>query len=228
MVDVRRCRALAVSACLLPALLACGGGGGGGSGSGDSGTSVSVEITGFDAISGAEQFSVPLSVQASQDGAQLSWEVRDAGGNSVRGQQQVGIDPMPMYGVDLSALDDGPLTLLAEVIDVRGNTAPLPAITAEKDTQGPAAALLAFPGSVIDVSNQGSFSFDIILADPGVLDGDWIVTVTDAMGVELHFSGNADSATVEVGPLDLSVLNAGPVTFLVRIKVGDVRWFDAW
>ncbi len=196
-------------------LLACGGGGGGGSGGG---TSFNIVISGFDEVSSDQQFSLPLSITGSPDGAQFNWEVQDAAGGSVQGSQRVGALATPVYGVDVSELADGPLTLLAQIVDVAGATTSLPVLDALKDTLGPAAVLLALPASTIDAANQGAFSFNFTLADPGDTGGDWFLTVRDSLGLELSFTGAVDAANTSVGPLDLSALNAGTVTFLVSIS----------
>ena len=207
---------LVVIACGMPG---CGGGGGGGgSGEGSRGNAESAAITGFAIVNAATQFSLPITIAGSPDGAWLRWEIQDGATRTVEGAQQVGASAMPVYGVDVSQLADGPLTLVAELTDVTGDVSQLPVLTGLKDTQGPAAVMLALPGSTIDAANEAAFSLSFSLADPADTGGEWFLTARDALGLELSFSGAVGGTTVPVGPLDLASLNAGPVTLRVSLS----------
>jgi hypothetical protein len=111
-------------------------------------------------------------------------------------------------GIDVSSLNDGTITYRATATDEAGNTGAPASVTASKDTIAPTVGISAATNPV----NSGTVATATATASGTVSGGTVVLTVTDGTHT-VSPSVNSNGSTWSSGPINLSTLTDGTITY---------------
>ncbi|MGB7251501.1 MAG: Ig-like domain-containing protein, partial [Phormidesmis sp.] len=173
-------------------------------------------VEGDDVINGVEQADVLLEGTAEPDSV-VDVTFTDGAGNTVTAQvptDNAGDWTLLGNEADLSALDDGPITVEATATDPVGNVSPVATTTVTKDATVPTAPIVVTPIEGDDVIG-GAEQADVLIEGTAEPDSVVDVTFTDAAGntvTEQVTADNAGNWSLIGSEADISPLNDGVVT----------------
>ena len=143
----------------------------------------------------AEATSVSFTFNGAEPGADFSYTIVSSGGGaSVTGTGKVSVVDQQISGVDVSGLEDGTLTLSAELTDTAGNAASQVTGTAVLDATASSVALDSPAAAVINGV------FDITVDFGEAVNGFGVGDLVVSNGAVSDFSGNGASYSATVTP----------------------------
>ncbi|WP_415409652.1 FG-GAP-like repeat-containing protein [Synechococcus sp. A10-1-5-9] len=172
-------------------------------------------------LNAAEDGSVTIdgTTSGAEDDQSVSISITD-GTNTVNTSATVNSNSYSVTGLDLSSLNDGTLTIKADVSDLAGNAATQATDTTTKDTTSPTISVAINDGSdgVLNAAEDGSVTIDGTTS--GVEDGQTVsISITDGTNT-VNTSATVNSNSYSVTGLDLSSLNDGTLT--IKADVSDL------
>ncbi|WP_196765579.1 Ig-like domain-containing protein, partial [Pseudoalteromonas luteoviolacea] len=149
-------------------------------------------------------------------GATYSYTISSSnGGTNVTGNGTVTSAGQQLSNLDLSALNDGTLTLSVTLTDTAGNAATAVTANSTLDTAAPSGHSVALNDTAYNSTETGSVSFSFSSAEVGAT---YSYTLSSNNGgTNVTGNGNITSASQTVNLADISGLNDGNLTLSVSV-----------
>ena len=167
-------------------------------------------------VNAANDAAVSFTFASAETGADYDYTITsDNGGGPVTGSGTIGSAAQQVAGIDVSALNDGTLTLSATLTDGSGNTGTAATDTVQKDTVAPSGYSVSLDQDPVTAANDTAVSFTFASAEVGA---DYAYTITSSNGGgPVSGSGTIATASDRIGSLDVSGLNDGTLTLSVTL-----------
>lgn len=174
------------------------------------------------AIIAASVSDYSFSVSAAEVGTTALWSFTDDSNQSVSGSAAVTSLSQTFSGIDLSALNDGPINFVLTLRDSAGNSTDT-GVLLNKDTALPTNYQLSTTITEIDAGNQAAFEFTV-QTDAANVGSDYAYSIEDSAGATIDQSGTLNAATQTFSSIDVSALAIGniTVTFILIDTNGNV------
>ncbi|WP_415409207.1 FG-GAP-like repeat-containing protein [Synechococcus sp. A10-1-5-9] len=186
--------------------------------------SVALNDGGDNILNAAEQSAVAINGSTSgvEDGQTVSISISSDGGDIFSTSATVNDGNFSLSNLDLSSLNDGALTVKADVSDVAGNPATQATDSTTKDTSAPTISVALNDGgdNILNAAEQSAVAING--STSGVEDGQTVSITISSDGGDI-FSTSAtvnNDGSFSLSDLDLSSLNDGTLT--VKADVSDV------
>ena len=148
-----------------------------------------------------------------EDGQTVSINISSSGGGTpINTSATVNSNSYSVTGLDLSSLNDGTLTITADVTDIAGNAATQATDTTSKDTASPTIAVAIDDGGDSNLNAAEHSSVAIAGTTSGVEDGQTVsINISSAGGgTPINTTATVNSNSYTVTGLDLSSLAMAP------------------
>ncbi|KZN59783.1 hypothetical protein N473_02405, partial [Pseudoalteromonas luteoviolacea CPMOR-1] len=167
--------------------------------------------------SNTEKTAASFSFSSAEVGVTYSYTISSSnGGTSATGNGTVTSASQTISNIDLSALNDGTLTLSVTLTDTAGNAATAVTATSTLDTSAPSGHSVALSDTSYNSTETGSASFSFSSAEVGA---SYTYTLNSSNGgTEVTGNGNITSASQTVNIADISGLNDGTLTLSVTVS----------
>ena len=162
-------------------------------------------------VNASSQTSVSFTFAGAEIGATYSYSIDDGVNAPVADSGTISNGADQITGIDVSALDDGPLTLTVYLTDGAGNAGADVADTVTKDATPPPAPVATFDQTVVNAANAAAISFTFSAAEVGAA---YSFSIDDTSGATSPETGEGtiDAATDQVSGIDVRSLADGTLT----------------
>ena len=177
-----------------------------------SGYSLSVDQSLINSTNGT---SFLFDLSGAEVGATYNYSINSSGG----GTPVFGIGTIAsvheQFGIDISELNDGTLTLSVKLTDIAGNAGIVETNTTIKDTTAPSGYSISFDNDAMNGTEPSSISFTFAGAEVGAT---YNYTISSSGGgTNVVGSGTIAAATDQINGIDVSGLGDGTLTLSVTL-----------